>query len=161
MKIAPDRPDRVIEACPHCGRLLRVPTEFLGKRVQCKFCSKELVISPEGIAGETEGLRFAGTGVAFEIFRSWSGAPNEEKRTTILRHPSKRSLKNFTLAVECFGPGKLNVGGLKVENAEPIALSRVKAGEIRVIPLDDVYHTYLWVERGEKVTARVIVARQA
>lgn len=154
------RPDRILQNCPSCGRQLRIPVEFAGKKVVCRFCEAELIAAPTSGATEQDGLRFVGTGVAFEIIRTWGGTSDEEYRTTVMRDPFKRDLAPYTLAVECFGPGTLHVGGLSLENGELVPLGRAKAGECRVIPLRGVYHLYVWVDKGEQSRARIIVARQ-
>ncbi len=154
------RPDRILYTCPSCQRQLRIPIEFAGMKVSCRFCNAELIAPAHPSLPPADGLRFVGTGVAFEIVRTWAGDGEEEHRTTILRDPLKHDLAMFTLALECFGPSTVHVGGLSVESGELIPLGRARAGECRIIPLRGVYHVYAWVERGEQSRARMIVARQ-
>lgn len=159
MSVATDRHDRILRTCPACGRELRIPLQFVGQQVQCRFCNAAFVVSPEAAVEPSEGLRFVGSGPAFEIVRSWTGAPDEDRRSTFLRHPTKQSLREFVVAAECYGPGVLFLGGLETDTGQPVSLAKVKPGEARIVPLVNVYHAYFWVKRGQRTRARLIVAR--
>ena len=159
MTVTTNRPDRILRICPACGRELRVPLQFIGQEVQCRFCNAAFVVSPQAAAEPPEGLRFVGSGAAFEIVRSWTGAPDEDRRSTFLRHPTKQALSDFLVAAECYGPGVLFLGGLEVDSGQPVSLAKVKPGDVRIVPLVNVYHAYFWVKRGQRTRARLIVAR--
>lgn len=150
---------RLRQQCPGCGRLLRIPAELEGQKVACKHCDHPIVVGPErGVAAEG-GLTHVGTGSAFQIEQTWKSSPEREVRCTVIRHPLKRGLRGYTMGVECYGPGRVHLVGMLTEGRQPVSLGKVRPKEVRLVPLDDLYHAYLWVEKGATATARVIVAR--
>ena len=36
--------ERIVQRCPGCGRLLRVPEKLRGLQVACKFCDQVMVV---------------------------------------------------------------------------------------------------------------------
>jgi len=153
-----EKGERIKQRCPACGRELRIPPEFVGQKVACKFCDHELVVGMEEKPAD-RGLSFAGSGTAFEIERSWKSPYDEEARYTIIRHPLKQGLRGFTLAVECHGPSQVHVAGILVKTKKAVRLSRVRPGEVKIVPLDDVYRVYMWLDKRSNATVKIIVAR--
>lgn len=153
------RPDRVTQNCPGCGRLLRIPAEYEGQTVKCKFCEHDVQVGVNLGADAPGGLSHVGAGTAFQIERTWSAPIDRESRYTVVRHPAKAALRGFTMAVECFGPARIQVAGIKAGSSQAISMGKVQPGETRVVPLDDVHHAYVWLDKGASVSARIIVGR--
>lgn len=153
------RPDRLTQTCPGCGRLLRIPAEFEGQTVKCKFCEHDVHVGLQLAAEHEHGLSHVGSGTAFQIERTWTAPVDRESRHTIVRHPAKGALRGFTMAVECFGPARVQMAGIKAGATQAVSMGKVQPGEIRVVPLDDVHHAYLWLDKGATVSVRVIVSR--
>lgn len=153
--------DRLSQRCPGCGRILRIPPELKGQKVACKFCDHPVEVGSSREVDPDHGLTHAGTGTAFQIERTWTGSVEKESRYTLIRHPTRSPLRGYTLAIECHGPARVNVAGIKASDNQAISLSKVRPNEVRVIPLDDVNQVYLWLDKGATTTLKVIVARSS
>ena len=51
--------NRALVTCPQCQRLLRVRTEYAGKRIACKHCSHAFVAGVPAEAGQVGSARAA------------------------------------------------------------------------------------------------------
>ena len=151
--------ERLTQRCPGCGRLLRIPPELKGQKVACKFCDHPVEVGLGGQIDPERGLTHVGTGTAFQIERTWTGGVDKESRYTVIRHPSKQPLRGYTLAVECNGPARVHVAGLRVPDDKAMSLGKVRPNEVRIIPLDDVTQVYLWLDKSATTTMKVILAR--
>jgi hypothetical protein len=152
-------PERITQRCPGCGRQLRIPPEMKGQQVVCKFCDHSVLVADTEHLEPEQGLSHVGTGTAFQIERVWTGGADKEARYTLIRHPLKLPLKGYSLAIECHGPGRLHVAGLKAKDGQAISLGKVRPNETRIIPLDDVSTAYLWLDKGATTSMKLIVAR--
>jgi len=150
--------ERIKQRCPACGKELRIPPEFVGQKVACKFCDHELVVGVDEKPAD-RGLSFAGSGTAFEIERTWKSGYDNESRYTVIRHPLKQPLRGYTMAVECHGPSQVHVAGILAKTGKAVRLTRVRPNEAKIVPLDEVYRVYLWLDKRSTATVRVIVAR--
>jgi hypothetical protein len=130
-----------------------------GQKVACKFCDHPVVVGEPEMEEKQEGLRHVGTGTSFQIDRTWSSGIEKESRYTVIRHPLKQALRGYTAAVECHGPSRIHVAGIKAIDGQAISLGKVRPREVRIIPLDDVSQAYLWLDKGASTNIRIIVSR--
>jgi hypothetical protein len=151
--------ERLMQYCPGCGRLLRVPPELKGQKVACKFCDHEVTVGADMGPHPEHGLTHVGTGTAFQIERDWSAGVERESRFTVIRHPSKQPLRGYTMAVECFGPARVHLAGIRAGDGQAASMGKVRPNETRIVPLDDVCHAYLWLDKGANTRVRLIVGR--
>lgn len=152
-------PERITQRCPGCGRQLRIPPEMKGQQVACKFCDHPVVVGQPQELDPEHGLSHVGSGTAFQIERTWTGGVDKESRYTLIRHPTKKPLRGYSIAIECNGPARVHAAGVKAADGEAISLGKVRPNEVRVIPLDEVCTAYLWLDKGATTTMKVIVAR--
>ena len=189
--------ERIVQRCPGCGRLLRVPQKLKGMQVACKFCDQVMVVEPTPEAEDApkvkaaprveaappvkaalpvetappvkvpppvdaeHGLTLVGTGAAFQIQHTWSSARDKESHYTVIKQPSAQPLRGYTMAVECLGPSRVHMAGIKVADGQTASLGKVHPSESRLVPLDELHHAYLWLDKGASTTVKVIVARNS
>ena len=153
--------DRLIQHCPGCGRVLRIPPQMKGQQVACKFCEQLMVAEAEEppATASPHAVSHVGTGTAFQIHRTWAAGWDKESRYTVIKHPLEQPLRGYTMAVECSGPARVHAAGIRASDGRATNLGLVQAGEVRLIPLDDLRHAYLWLDKGGSTTVKVIVAR--
>lgn len=161
MSTATMAPERLSQRCPGCGRILRIPPELKGQKVACKFCDHPVEVGAAQEVDPDHGLSHVGTGTAFQIERTWQGNVDKESRYTVIRHPAKSALKGYTLAVECHGPARVHLAGIKAADGQALSLGKVRPNEVRVIPLDDVNQAYLWLDKGATTTLKLIIGRNS
>jgi hypothetical protein len=151
--------ERITQACPGCGRLLRIPPEMKGMQVQCKFCDHAVTVGQIEELAPERGLTHVGSGTAFQIEKTLTSAIDKESRFTVVRHPSKQALRGYTLAIDCHGPARVNVAGIRASDGQAMSLGKVRPQDVRIIPLDDVTQAYLWLDRAATATVKMIVTR--
>ena len=153
------RSERLTQRCPGCGRLLRIPPELKGQKVACKFCNHPVLIQAVEEIDAEHGLSHVGAGTAFQIERTWTAGVDKESRYTVIRPPLKQGLRGYTLAVECFGPARVHMAGIRAMEGQAIGIGKVRPSEVRLVPLDELSRAYLWLEKGATATVKVIVGR--
>jgi hypothetical protein len=130
-----------------------------GQQLACKFCDHPIVVGESDDMNPERGLTHVGSGTAFQIECTWNGGVEKESRYTLIRHPLKQPLRGYTLAVECHGPARLHVAGIRAKDGQAISLGQVRPAEVRIIPLDEISTAYLWLDKGATTMIKVIVAR--
>jgi hypothetical protein len=130
-----------------------------GQTVACKFCDHPVLVTESEESDDEQGVTNVGSGIAFQIERTWTGGVEKESRYTVIRHPMKQPLRGHSLAIECRGPARVHAAGVKATDGQAVNFGKVKPSEVRIVPLDDVCTAYLWLDKGATTTIKLIVAR--